>query len=54
MKYLKLICLLLLASQVACVTNATEGAVQVQVVRGQINRIIIDDGQLADASASQI
>ena len=40
MRYLKLICLLLLASQVACVTNATEGAVQVQVVRGQINRII--------------
>ncbi|MBL8206317.1 MAG: hypothetical protein JNM09_18920 [Blastocatellia bacterium] len=40
MRYLKILGLLLIASQAACVTNATEGAVQVQVVRGQINRII--------------
>jgi hypothetical protein len=39
MRYLKFLCLLLIVLQVAC-TNATEGAVQVQVVRGQISRII--------------
>lgn len=40
MRYLKFLCLLLIVFQAACVTNATEGAVQVQVVRGQISRII--------------
>jgi hypothetical protein len=39
MRYLKFLCLFLIVLQAAC-TNATEGAVQVQVVRGQISRII--------------
>lgn len=42
MRLLKIFCLVFCFAGLfsGCVTNATEGAVQVQVVRGQINRII--------------
>jgi SPFH domain / Band 7 family len=42
MRFLMIPCFILLTvtSFTGCVTNTTEGAVQVQVVRGQINRII--------------